>query len=112
MNNVIQRVRRAAGDMIVHLTGEIDLNHSPSFHESLVDLSHENPKRLIVDLSQVAYIDSSGVGALVEVFRRLKRNGSTMVLVAPSERVSSVLEITKLDQFFTIAATEQEALEL
>lgn len=112
MSEVIQSVSRVPGAIIVELTGEIDLNQSPSFHEALVDLCGEEPERLIVHLSKVDYIDSSGVGSLVEIYRRLKRKGHKMILVAPSERVGSVLEITRLDQFFTIVPTEQEAMQL
>lgn len=112
MTDVIQSVSRVQGAIVVQLTGDIDLNQSPSFHQALVDLCAEEPDRLIVHLSRVDYIDSSGVGSLVEIYRRLKRQGRKMILVAPSKRVGSVLEITKLDKFFTIVPTEQEALQL
>ena len=112
MTEIIRNVSRAKGAIIVELAGEIDLNQSPSFHQAMVDLCMEQPERLVVHLSQVEYIDSSGVGSLVEIYRRLKREGRKMILVAPSERVGSVLEITRLDQFFTIVSTEQEALQL
>ncbi len=109
MSQVIQNVIRGASDTIVHLCGEIDLHQAPEFHERLVELCHENPQRLILVLSQVQYIDSSGVGSLVEIFRRLRKQDRKLILVAPSERVRSVLEITRLDRFFTIVATEDEA---
>jgi len=97
---------------VVHLHGEIDLHQSPGLHEALVDLCSERPARLILNMSEVSYIDSSGVGSLVEIFRRLKRDKGAFVLVAPGPRVMSVLEITRLDKFFAIVSTQEEAMQV
>lgn len=110
MNAVVKEVRREEGAVVVAAQGEIDLRHSPQFHKSLVELCQERPKLLVIHLGEVDYMDSSGVGTLVEIFRRTKEYGGRMVLVAPSERVRSVFEITKLDQFFTIKDSETDAL--
>lgn len=111
MNDVIREVRRDANGTVVCLGGDIDLHQSPGFHQKLVELCSEKPARLILDLSEVNYIDSSGIGTLVEIFRRLNKEGRKLVLVSPSERVRSVLEITKLDAFFEIVATSKQALQ-
>ncbi|NOT02368.1 MAG: STAS domain-containing protein [Phycisphaerales bacterium] len=110
MTDLIESVSRNENHTVVRLNGEIDLHRSPELHHALVDLCNEKPRRLIVNLSKVQYIDSSGIGSLVDVFRRLKRGGGALFLVSPSERVTSVLEITRLNEFFTIVADEQQAL--
>ena len=110
MNSAIKEVRRQHQATVVVADGEIDLRHSPEFHKALVELCAEQPKTLVIDLSRVSYMDSSGVGTLVEIYRRTKGYGGELVLVAPSARVRSVFEITKLDQFFKIKPTEAEAL--
>ena len=112
MSDVIESVVRQDEGIVVRLVGEIDLNHSPQFHQRLVELCNENPRRLILDLSDVQYIDSSGVGSMVDIFRRLKKKQFTMILVNPSARVRALLEITRLDEFFTMATTADEALAL
>ncbi|MEE9296404.1 MAG: STAS domain-containing protein [Phycisphaerae bacterium] len=112
MSDVIEAVTHEDGGIVVRLTGEIDLHQSPQFHQQLVALCDEQPQRLILDLSAVRYIDSSGVGSMVEIFRRLKKEGRLMILVSPSERVRGVLEITRLDEFFTIVGSADEALKL
>ncbi len=109
MSEVIRAIDRDDDMTTVRLGGEIDLHQSPGFHSRLVELCDEKPQRLILDLSQVDYIDSSGVGSLVEIFRRLKKEQRRLILVAPSARVSSVLEITRLDQFFTIVDDHEQA---
>ncbi len=112
MSVIIKEVDRRDYGTIVRLTGEIDLHHSPDFHQALVTECARNPAKLIIEMSDVQYIDSSGVGSLVEIYRRVKKGGNRMILVAPGPRVAGVLEITKLDQFFTIASTEDEAFQL
>lgn len=112
MSDLIRDVAKKEHGTVVSLTGEIDLHHSPGLHKHLADLCAENPKRLILNLTDVNYIDSSGIGSLVEIFRRMKKTDGSLVLVAPSERVRSVLEITRLDKFFLIAASEEEAAQL
>lgn len=112
MSDVIQEVTRDDAGIIVRLGGEIDLHESPKFHQGLVDLCDEKPERLILEMSEVDYIDSSGVGSLVAVYRLLAKVGKSLILVAPSKRVSSVLEITRLDKFFCIVGCVDEAKAL
>jgi anti-sigma B factor antagonist len=112
MSAVIKNVDRTGAGAVVRLTGEIDLHQSPDFHQALVSECDLKPARLVIEMSGVDYIDSSGVGSLVEIYRRVKKSGGKLILVAPGPRVASVLEITKLDKFFTIAASEEEALKL
>ncbi len=97
--------------MLVTVRGEIDFNRSPELHETLLEIIRNKPRRLVLDLSNVSYIDSSGVGTLVDAQRRLSRDGGKVVLAGLTPRVRGVLEITGLDQFFAIAANVQEALE-
>jgi anti-sigma B factor antagonist len=95
---------------VVKLTGEIDMSHSPGVHQSLVEVLEARPARLIIDLADVSYMDSSGVGILVDALRRVRVSGATLALVGVTPRVLSVLQITKLDQFFEMYETMDEAL--
>lgn len=98
------------GGVIVNLAGEIDLRSSPNLRTELLQLSERKPARVIINLEGVNYVDSSGVGTLVEFKRRSERGGGgRVVLVGLQPRVRSVFEITKLDQFFTIAGSLDEA---
>ena len=103
------RITEEAGSTIVRPAGEIDLQNSPSLRTALLALAEKKPKRVLVDLSAVSYVDSSGVGTLVEFKRRLERGGGKVILAGLQPRVRSVFEITKLDQFFDIVATLDEA---
>lgn len=104
--------RRENGTLVVHLRGDVDLRSAPDLHERLLTLLESPPQRMIVDLGAVHYMDSSGVGTLVDLKRRLERAGGRLVLVRPPPRVMSIFQITRLDAFFTIAADLEEARRL
>lgn len=110
-NNLVKGVRRAGESTIVSLVGDVDLHHSPALHAALVEVAGERPRRLVLDLTEVPYIDSSGVGTFVEVFRRVTAYKGRMIFFGLSSRVRSVFEITKLDKFFTICDTEEQATQ-
>ena len=106
----VKEVRRAGRDTVVVLVGMVDLHHTPDVHEALVTVCEQRPRQLVINLTEVSYMDSSGIGTLVEVFRRVNAYKGKLALCGLNERVHSVFEITKLDKFFRIFATEQEAL--
>ena len=106
----IRDVRKAENAIVVSLHGEVDLHSSPDVHQRLLAVAAQAPRLLVVNMSELRFIDSSGVGVLVDVFRRMRTYGGRMALAGAVPRVRSVFEITKLDQFFTMFATEEEAL--
>ncbi|HSW44469.1 MAG TPA: STAS domain-containing protein [Phycisphaerae bacterium] len=109
-NNSVKEIRQKDGATLVTLMGEVDLHHTPEVHKALVAACREQPQKLVINLDAVTYLDSSGIGTLVEVFRRINGYGGKLVLCGLSDRVHSVFEITKLDRFFRICKTEAEAL--
>ncbi|RJP32330.1 MAG: anti-sigma factor antagonist [Phycisphaerales bacterium] len=98
------------GATIVEATGDINLAHSPVFHQSLLSIVDRKPLRLVLRLGRVSYLDSSGVGALVDVAKRVSRYSGKLVLVGPNARVKGIFEITRLTRFFNIVETDEEAL--
>jgi anti-sigma B factor antagonist len=107
----VRDIQYADDAAVVQLAGEIDMSHSPGVHQALVEVLEKRPRRLIIDLTDVTYMDSSGVGILVDALRRVRVSGAKLALVAVAPRVLSVLQITKLDQFFEMYATREEALK-
>ena len=98
------------GASIVVFTGEIDLESSPAARETLLKCV-EHTGNVIVDLSEVSYIDSSGVASLVEALQAAKKKGSQFALAAVSEPTRRVLELARLDQVFTLFDSVELALE-
>jgi anti-sigma B factor antagonist len=112
MSETLKSVRRKGTATIAVPFGEVDLQRSPALYRELLQLCDARPKKLVIDLREVTYMDSSGVSTLVEIFRRTKSFAGELVLLAPTARVRSMFEIAKLDHFFTIVDGEEEALEL
>ena len=68
-------------------------------------------RRIVVDLSGVPYMDSSGVASLVKLLARIRKTGIELRLCGLTDRVRSIFEITRLDSVFQIYPSQQEALE-
>jgi anti-sigma B factor antagonist len=97
--------------LIATVRGDIDLHNSPELRDALLSLlASTKPKNLILEMSNVAYMDSSAIAVLVESLRKLRAGGGKLFLVAPQARVRSVLEIARLDTIFRVVADEAEAL--
>jgi len=107
----VKEIRQDGENVVAILTGEIDMHRAPQVTNAIGSLLESRPRRVIIDLSEVSYMDSSGVGTLVHLFRQVKANESKLVLVGPGRRVRSIFEITRLDEFFTICEDLQEALQ-
>lgn len=98
------------GAYVVVFSGEIDLESSPAARETLLEC-FKNTGSVIVDLSKVSYIDSSGVASLVEALQAAKKNGSQFALAAVSEPTRRVLELARLDKVFMLYDNVEEALK-
>jgi anti-sigma B factor antagonist len=95
---------------IVDVAGEIDLNTSNAFQQELLAVLDKSPRRIVVNLSGVSYMDSSGVASLVKLLSRVRRSSAGLRLFGLTDRVRGVFEITRLDSVFEIFPTEEEAL--
>jgi anti-sigma B factor antagonist len=84
-------------------SGAIDLHVSPELRASLrTIIDEEKPKRLVVDLSQVPYIDSSGIAVLIGAMQSLEHEGGVFLLAGAQEGVRMIFESAKLDQYFRL----------
>ncbi len=106
----VRAIRHDAAATVVALAGDIDLHHVPEVHPVLLGECAKKPPMLIIDLGDVGYMDSSGVGVLVQVFQRVKASNGKLRLTRMRDRVRSVFEITKLDKYFVICDSEEEAI--
>ena len=99
-------VREEGETLVVALAGEIDLEHSPKAREVLLECVGRS-RPILVDLSGVEYIESSGVASLVEAFQRAKKAGQGFALVAVNEAPRRVLQLARLHALgiFAAAAT-------
>ena len=95
---------------ILPLEGEIDLHVSPQIGTSLAALVAKKPAQLVVDLSKVSYIDSSGLAILIEAMQNVGGYGGKFALSGLQESVRPIFEIARLDQVFRIFPDTAAAL--
>jgi anti-sigma B factor antagonist len=95
---------------VLPLKGEIDLHVSPSVTASLNAMIEKKPRRLVVDLSDVTYIDSAGLAALIEAMQKMEGYGGKFLLAGLQETVRSIFEISRLDLVFQIFPDVDAAL--
>ncbi len=103
-------VQQLPGGVVVSPAGEVDMSCSPQLRATLKKVQEAKPKRLIVDLGAVTYIDSSGLATLVEAMRTAKAQRTDMLLCGMNDKVRAFFEIARLNQFFRIVATVDAAL--
>lgn len=97
------------GQLIVQLEGDVDLEHCAAIRGLLLDgVSHG--KDLLVDLSQVTYLDSSGIASLLEAVQMATKNGTAVKLFAANAQVMRVFELARLDRVFSIHPDLNDAM--
>ena len=103
-------IKEVSGAIIVAFSGDVDLESSPEARKVLLECVGKN-KPILVDLSKVGYIDSSGVASLVESLQSARKAGSDLLLVAVSDGALRVLQLARLDKGFTICETIEDGIK-
>lgn len=104
------QIEEQDGAVVVRPLGDIDISRAPAFRVKLGEAQRQRPSRLIVDLADVPYMDSSGVATLVEAMQLARKSGTKLVLCALQAKVMSIFEIARLDTVFVIAPSMPEAM--
>ena len=100
----------ADGQTVVSVTGEVDMETSPSFSRGLLRAIGAGRTGLVVDLSQASFIDSTALTSLVSAFDDLRQaGGGELTIVAADPRMRSLFEVARLDRDFTIVSSRDEA---
>jgi len=107
----MQITERHVGDIVIlDLNGRLILGEGVQLlRDKLNSVVQQGLKRVVVNLSQVAYMDSSGLGELVRSYTTVTRGGGALKLTGLTDRISDLLAITKLLTVFDCYDTEQEA---
>jgi anti-sigma B factor antagonist len=95
-------VSRSDGRVVIGVEGELDLATAPQLRDSLVALSEEGQTQVVLDLTRLSFIDSTGLSVLVMALNRARADGGSVLLRNPSQSVLRILEITGLVLVFTI----------
>ncbi len=106
------KVRKAGEVYIIDVEGEMDLYNAYKLKELSISLLEKDISRFIINLQDVDYMDSSGIGALIFICSTMKKQNLKLALTNIHGSVKKVIELTKLTSYFPISATMDDALKL
>jgi len=109
-SNPVKHIRRQQGTVILDLAGEIDLHSSVQLRGVLLEELRAGAPVLMINLTGVSFMDSSGLATLIEALQLARRQGGQLKLFGLQGRVRSLFEIARLDGVFGIYDSEAEAL--
>src|SRR5688572_13339961 len=110
--DVLHSMRQVKDAAVATLRGEIDLHNSPTLRTRLLKfLDDKQPQKLVLNLAEVPYMDSSAIAVLVEALQKMRKTGGKIYLTNLQPRVKGLLEIARLDSIFQVVASEEDALK-
>ena len=111
MNLRVETQQPREGVAVIRLGGEVDVYTSPRVKQEILDLLNAGTSKLVVDLSGVDYLDSTGLGVLIGGLKRARERDGDLKLICDNVRILRIFEITGLTKIFDIYRTEAEALD-
>lgn len=106
------KIRKAKDKIyIIDVAGEMDLYNSYKLKDLIMKMVEKKIEMLIINLQEVEYIDSSGIGALIYICSTLKKAGSKLFITNIHGSVKKVVELTKLGGFFPMTNSLEEAIQ-
>jgi anti-sigma B factor antagonist len=102
METFCARASRSNGTAVVAVHGDVDLYTAPRLWETIDAATTEIPRELVLDLTDVRFLDSSGLNVLIRAHKRLRPVAGTVVIRGAKDQVSMALEVTKLNTVLTV----------
>lgn len=104
-------VIETAGEVhVVAVVGQLVVGNRQEFKQTVTDEVERGARRILIDFSETGYVDSSGLGALVSINKRVREAGGEMRLASLNEDMRTLFELTRLDTLFKLYATRADAL--
>ncbi|MBX7058277.1 MAG: STAS domain-containing protein [Leptospirales bacterium] len=97
--------------LLLKLAGKFDIEQSDYFEKTFNQLAAGKPKRVCLDMTDVNFIDSSGIGAMIKALNLVKSGGGEMILFGLKPMILSVFKLAKLDNFFKVLSPEEFRLK-
>ena len=104
------QTKDASGVTVVQVEGQLIVGNRQELKDLVQAALDRGDRRLLIDFSSTGYIDSSGLGALVSLSKKIRESGGELRLSGLNEDLRSLFELTKLDTLFAIAETPKQAL--
>jgi anti-sigma B factor antagonist len=98
------------GAVVIGVDGQLIVGNRHELKQKVMDAIEAGARKLVIDFTNTGYIDSSGLGALVSLSKKLRDAGGDLRLAGLNEDLRTLFELTKLDTLFAIADTTEQAL--
>ncbi|TVP75511.1 MAG: anti-sigma factor antagonist [Gemmatimonadales bacterium] len=105
------KVNREGDVVVVDVDGQLIVGNRQELKQRVLDEVEEGERKFLVDFSRTGYIDSSGLGVLVSLSKKIREQGGELRLASLNEDLRTLFELTKLDTLFRISDTREEGLE-
>lgn len=102
--------RDSGNQTIVSVCGELDVYTAPDLEESLEELVGAGKTNLVIDLTGVTFLDSTGLGVMVKALKWVREASGALQVVADEERIARVFRITGLDEIMSLTSALDQAL--
>ena len=104
------QTKDSSGVLVVQVDGQLIVGNRHELKDMIQAALEKGERRLLIDFSRTGYIDSSGLGALVSISKRVRESGGELRLSGLNDDLRSLFELTKLDTLFAITETPEQAL--
>ena len=105
----VSKIEDRGGTVLLRIRGRLDVKTSPVLLQRVAEIQ-SNGQNLVLNLSEISFMGSSGIGALLVLVEQFQEQGGSVRFVSLSPAVDSVVKLLNLDRFFMIDATEDDAL--
>jgi anti-sigma B factor antagonist len=95
---LVKNYDEASASWLIQASGEIDVSNCQELRDAIEGAYSEHPGNILVDMSDVNYLDSSGLGVFIGVYGDMRTSGHRLILTEPRENVAKLLKITNLDK--------------
>jgi len=108
--DLIAQVKEFKGVPIIELSGEMDVHTSARLRDVVLAVLEKHASRIVINLDNVEYVDSTGLGTMVGVLKRMTEQNCKLCIVSSNPLINKVFDITGLTKIFTIKSTDEEAI--
>lgn len=109
-DNIIKDIQWEGKIAIISAMGDIDLHRSNNFQQALQGVLKNKPTKIIINLADVNYMDSSGIATLVKLLSNTRKNKIALAIAGANKRVQSVFDITRLKSVFEMYDSVEQAM--
>ena len=95
---------------VLSISGKINVQTSADLKKEVIDIADSGESKIYLDFSNVEFVNSSGLGSLINLLKELRKKDVALYIVNPSDFIKSLFELTHLDQIFTSYNNIEEAI--